>query len=87
MTTFKEWLKLPTFRARPQLTFPVANYVEFAGASMLTTGVYLLAGLGWALVAGALILIVASELVLGDNLSVTLPRPPHPIRRLRRAHP
>jgi hypothetical protein len=85
MLTFKEWLKLPEY-ARPANKLPinVGQYLEIAGAAMCVTGVYLIAGLGVALIVGATALIVAAEFIYGDPLMVKAPRIPKPIARLRK---
>jgi hypothetical protein len=50
---------------------------------MCTTGVYLIAGLGVALIVGATALIVAAEFIYGDPVLIHVPRPPHPFKRIR----
>jgi hypothetical protein len=62
----------------------IGQYIEVAGAAMLTTGVYLIAGLGVALIVGAACLITAAEFIYGNPVYVTLPRNPHPIRRVKK---
>jgi hypothetical protein len=85
MITFKEWLKLPEY-ARPANKLPIniGQHLEIAGAAMCVTGVYLIAGLGVALIIGATALIVAAEFIYGDPIFIKLPRLPHPIARLRK---
>jgi hypothetical protein len=82
MLTFSQWLKIPEFQnlRRP---VNVAQYLEWAGAAMCTTGVYLIAGLGVALIVGATALIVAAEFIYGDPVLIHVPRPPHPFKRIR----
>jgi hypothetical protein len=86
MLTFRQWLKLPDFQ-RPSNKLPInlGQWLEVFGAAMCTTGVYIIAGLGVALVVGAVFLVVAAEFVYGGApLMVTLPRTPHLIRRIKR---
>ena len=83
MLTLKQWLKLPDFTQRQKTPINIAQYLEVAGAAMCTTGVYIIAGLGVALIVGATALIVAAEFVYGDPVFVTLPKPPHPFKRIK----
>jgi hypothetical protein len=61
----------------------IAQYLEICGAAMGTTGVYIIAGLGVALIVGATALIVAAEFVYGDTVYVKIPRAPHPFKRIK----
>jgi len=85
MLTFKQWLKIPEFQQSMRRPVNIAQYLEICGAAMGTTGVYIIAGLGVALIVGATALIVAAEFVYGEAVYVTLPKAPHPIKRIKRA--
>lgn len=75
---------MPQFPIRRTITVNYANVIEAVGAAMSVTAVYLLAGLGWALVAGGTFLIVGAEYVYsGLHVRIPLPRKPHPIRKAR----
>lgn len=68
---------------RSRLTINVGNLLEVIGAVTGVYGVYRLVGLAWALIAAAVLLVVAAELIYDGRLcSIPLPRHPHPGRRL-----
>jgi hypothetical protein len=83
MVSFKDWLGLPEYRQKQKYPVNVSQWIEFAGAAMCTTGTYLIAGLGVALLVGAAFLVVAAEFIYGDPVMLTLPRAPHPIKRVK----
>jgi hypothetical protein len=85
MLTLKQWLKLPEFqRPANKLPINIGQYLEIAGAAMCVTGVYLIAGLGVALIVGAVALVVAAEFVYSDPVMIKHPRTPHPIQRAKK---
>ena len=63
---------------RTKVSFNTGNLLEIAGAAMGTTAVYLLSGLAWALVCGAVLLILAAELIYVAPTTVRLPGLPRP---------
>src|SRR5271165_4622557 len=76
------------FTTKPVLTINTGNVLEIFGAAMATTAVYLLAGLPWALVSGAVFLLIGAEFVYVQATRIALPglpRPknPHLIQRFR----
>lgn len=84
MLTFRQWLKIPEFqRPANKLAVNLGQYIEIAGAAMCVTGVYIIAGLGVALVVGAVFLVVAAEFIYGDPVMIKRPTA-HPIARLRK---
>lgn len=75
------------YSSRYHLNLNTGNLIEVAGVAMLVTALYLLEGLGWALLGGGIALIIGAELVYGaSSLRIPLPRRPHPFRKIRRRH-
>jgi len=70
---------------RTRLRISVGNVLELAGAGVGCYAIDQLAGLRWALVAAAVLLIVGAELIYDAlSLSLPLPRVPHPVAKVRR---
>lgn len=69
--------------ARRKLHVNVGNLLELAGAILAVCGVYLVAGLGFALILAAVLCIAAAEFVYDVHTwHLPLPRKPAPRRRL-----
>lgn len=67
-----------TNTGRAYLRGDAGGLIEFAGAAMAVTAVYLLVGLGWALLAGGAALLIGAEFVYFDvRFRVPLPKRPH----------
>ncbi len=65
---------------RTHVVVNVGNVLELAGAGVGCYGVAVLAGVGWALVAAGVVLVVGAELVYDSHgLRVPLPRRPRPV--------
>lgn len=70
-------------RQRTKLVINAGNFLELIAAVCAVVGIYRLAGVSWALIATAILLVVGAELVLGDQpWRVPLPHRPHPQRWL-----
>lgn len=71
---------------RTRLAVNVGNLFELLGAAAGVYGVYRLLGLAWALIAAAVLLILAAELIYdAHSWMIPLPRRPHPRVRLLEA--
>lgn len=71
---------------RSRLAINVGNLFELLGAACGVYGVYRLVGLAWALIAAAVLLILAAELIYDAHVwTLSLPRRPHPRVRLTEA--
>lgn len=70
---------------RAVLHVSFGNLLELAGAGLACYAIYRLVGLSWSLVGGAVMLLVAAELVYDVSvLHFPLPRRPRPVERVRR---
>ena len=85
MLTFKQWLKIPEFQQSMRRPVNIAQYLEICGAAMFSTGIYLVVGLGGALLAGSIFLIVSAEFVYGETIYIKIPKAPHPIKKIKHA--
>ena len=73
-------------RQRSRLAINAGNLLELLGAGCGVYGIYRLAGLSWALIAAAILLIVAAELIYDAHVwRVPLPLRPEPQRRVTEA--
>ena len=71
-------------QARRTAEINIGNLLELAGAGLGCYGVDQIVGLRWALVAGAVLLIIAAELVYdAHRLKIRLPRRPRPVAYVR----